>query len=230
MLWVIYGIIAAALAALFIIGDDGNIAGMESEKFAGLVFYGTIFTVLASGFMASRDRFGTMAKQAIIWLSIIVACVAAYEYRYELQNAGSRISAGLIPGVAVTSIDENGDQTVQVAKNGSHFETEGKINGKNMEFVVDTGATTVVLTFRTAEKVGLSPESLTFSVPVSTANGVAKAAPVRLDTIQIGGISRSNVAALVAEQGQLFNNLLGMNFLDTLSGFDVRRDRLILRD
>lgn len=230
MLWWIYGIMAAALVALFIFGDDLNLAGLDSDQFAGLVFYGLLLTLIASGFIAGRQRLGTMARQAMIWLAIIVACIAGYEYRFELQNAASRVTAGIIPGAAITSADENGGTIVQITKNNRHFETDGTINGKNARFVVDTGASTVVLTFNTAQSIGLNPQSLEFNIPVSTANGVTSAASVRLETLSVGGISRQNVAALVAERNQLFENLLGMNFLDTLSGFDVRRERLILRD
>ena len=65
---------------------------------------------------------------------------------------------------------------------------------------------------------------------MSTANGTANAARVVADEVAIGAISRKNLPLFVAEDGRFEQSLLGMNFIGTLSGFDVRGDRLILRD
>ncbi len=95
---------------------------------------------------------------------------------------------------------------------------------------MDTGATTSVLTAADASRAGYDPRDLSFTIPVSTANGVANAARVVADEIVIGSISRKRLPLLVAEAGRLDQSLLGMNFIGSLSGFDVRGDRLILRD
>ena len=77
---------------------------------------------------------------------------------------------------------------------------------------------------------GFDPSALVFNIPVSTANGTASAASIVADEVAVGGIVRKNLPLLVAEAGRLEQSLLGMNFIGTLSGFDVRGDRLVLRD
>ena len=111
-----------------------------------------------------------------------------------------------------------------------HFGARAAINGVAIDVLVDTGASSTVLTASDARRAGFDTAALSFTIPVSTANGTAKAARVIADTITIGAITRRNVPMLVAESGALGQTLLGMNFIGTLSGFDVRGDRMILRD
>ncbi len=89
---------------------------------------------------------------------------------------------------------------------------------------------TIVLTETNARRAGFHPDELNFRIPVSTANGVAMAARISGVDISIGGIERRNLVALVARDSQIASNLLGMNFLDTLSSFEFQRDRMILRN
>jgi aspartyl protease family protein len=87
----------------------------------------------------------------------------------------------------------------------------------------------VVLTQEAAKAAGLPLDFLTYSVSVETANGRARAAPVTLDRIAVGGIVERNIPALIAQPGQLRTSLLGMSFLNRLASSEVRGDRLVLR-
>ena len=111
-----------------------------------------------------------------------------------------------------------------------HFEANVDVNGATIRAMVDTGATSTVLSTADAERAGFDASALVFNIPVSTANGTANAARVVADEVAVGGIVRKNLPLLVAESGRLEQSLLGMNFIGTLSGFDVRGDRLVLRD
>ena len=104
------------------------------------------------------------------------------------------------------------------------------MQGKPTTLLVDTGATTTVLTREDAQAAGIAVDTLNYSVPVSTANGNTRAAAALASDITIGDISRRNVPVLVASDGTLDQSLLGMNFISSLSGFDIRGDRMILRD
>ena len=95
--------------------------------------------------------------------------------------------------------------------------------------VLDTGASSVVLTQEAAKAAGLPLEVLSYTVNVETANGRARAAPVTLDRVAVGGIVERAVPALIAQPGQLRTNLLGMSFLNRLESWEVRGDRLVLR-
>ena len=95
--------------------------------------------------------------------------------------------------------------------------------------IVDTGASTIVLRPADARKAGIDPKSLTYRVPVLTANGRAMAARVRLDSVAIGPLDRKNVDALVAQPGALTQSLLGMSFLSRLRSYEFSGDFLRLR-
>jgi len=230
MVWFAVIVIVGTLAFLLMQGESASLAGLDGDGIAAMVSLLLIGTLVMSSYLAARGQFGNMVKQLAIWALIILALMAGYEYRYEMQNAASRITAGAIPGSPIGRTNREGAVSVELRRNGNNFTTQAQINDATARFIVDTGASTVVLTNQTASKAGLNVEELDFSIPVSTANGRAMAARARIDTLAIGPIERRDVIVLVAMPGVLFENLLGMNFLDTLSGYDVRQDRLILRN
>lgn len=121
------------------------------------------------------------------------------------------------------------DRTVKLRANANgHFVFKAAINERLATFVADTGATYVVITYEDAKRLGLSPQSLDFSAPVQTANGVTRVAPVTLDRVRVEGITVRNVPAAVASKGVLPTNLLGMSFLARLKSFHIRGDELVL--
>ena len=95
--------------------------------------------------------------------------------------------------------------------------------------VLDSGASTVLLTQEAAKAAGLPIEMLAYSVNIDTANGRTRAASVTLDRLAIGSIVERAVPALIAQPGQLKVSLLGMSFLNRLQSWEVRGDRLIMR-
>ena len=109
------------------------------------------------------------------------------------------------------------------------FVVQTRINGAATAMVIDTGATSVVLTYETAKAIGLPLELLEYDVDVQTAGGHTKAARLWLDRMSIGKLEERSVSALVVPHGQMTTNLLGMSFLDRLESFEVRADHLILR-
>jgi aspartyl protease family protein len=161
----------------------------------------------------------------------VLVLIAGYQYRYELQDVASRVTAGLVPGSPLALGLEDGRATVSLDKaDNGHFEARILVNGTPVRALVDTGATSTVLTAQDARAAGFDSDKLNFTIPVSTANGMARAAAVRTDELTIGGIVRKNMSVMVAAPGALGQSLLGMNFIGSLSGFDVRGDRMILRD
>ena len=120
-------------------------------------------------------------------------------------------------------------RAVQIARGqAGEFALRARINGVNAPMVIDTGATSVVLTYETAKAVGLPLELLEYDVDVETAGGHTKAARLTLDRLAIGKLVERSVPALVVPHGQMKTNLLGMSFLDRLESWEVRSDRLML--
>ncbi|MCB1416159.1 MAG: TIGR02281 family clan AA aspartic protease [Nitratireductor sp.] len=198
--------------------------------FASLLFYGVWGTVIGAAVL-SRGSLAQNARNAAVWLGIILTLMTGYIYRYELQDVGSALTAGLIPGSPVSGQNSDGRGQVMVVRSANgHFEIDAAVNGESTRFLVDTGASSIVLTADDAERAGIDTAALTFSAPIMTANGATTAAPVTLGTLDIGDIRRDRVRALVARRGNLDTSLLGMNFLQTLWSFEIRGDRLILTD
>jgi clan AA aspartic protease (TIGR02281 family) len=121
-------------------------------------------------------------------------------------------------------------RAVQVGRGqGGEFALQARINGVNAPMVIDTGATSVVLTYETAKAIGLPLELLEYDVDLETAGGHTKAARLTLDRLAIGKLVERSVPALVVPHGQMKTNLLGMSFLDRLESWEVRADSLMLR-
>jgi aspartyl protease family protein len=112
--------------------------------------------------------------------------------------------------------------------NDGHFYADLKINGTSMRLLADTGASVIALTVEDAENAGIDVNQLDFTLRVSTANGTAEAARIELNEVRIGSIVRDNVTALVARG--LSQSLLGMNFFNSLSKFQIENNELLLRD
>ena len=120
-------------------------------------------------------------------------------------------------------------RSVQISRSqGGEFALQAKINGVAAPMVIDTGATSVVLTYETAKAAGLPLELLEYDVDLETAGGHTKAARLTLDRLAIGKLVERSVPALVVPHGQMKTNLLGMSFLDRLESWEVRPDSLML--
>ncbi len=141
-----------------------------------------------------------------------------------LVFCGAPSLAGEPPSLRLMAITE-----INADANG-HFFATAAINGHDIAVLVDTGATAVALSYEDAAEAGLSPGSLTFDIPVSTANGVTQAARVKLDRVAIDGLEVEDVDAMVLPEGALRGTLLGMSFLGRLSGFKVEDGVLRLKD
>lgn len=109
-----------------------------------------------------------------------------------------------------------------------HFRTELRFNGRKVEGLIDTGATLVAMNETTARKIGVTVSRSEFKYEVNTANGKARAAVVRIDSIEIGRIRVNDVDAVVMEDKSLHNTLIGMSLLKQLARFEVKDEVLLL--
>lgn len=230
LFWVVIAVLAAGVGLLVASQDSGTVFGIDSNAFGSALYLGLWAAVLVVALFGSRTRFRDAARDLAYWLLILLVLMTGYQYRYELQDVASRLTAGLVPGSPMTiSGSQRAAAMLEKAPNG-HFEVRMQVNGKTVTALVDTGATATVLTAEDAGRAGIDTDRLTYAIPVMTANGRALAARAEIDTLRIGPIERSSVPVLVAQHGQLEVSLLGMQFLSSLSGFEMRGDRLILTD
>jgi len=109
-----------------------------------------------------------------------------------------------------------------------HFVTNARMNGRNVEVLVDTGATTVAINNKTARRLGIILNASDFKHTVSTANGQTLAAATKIDRIRIGNVTVRNVQAAVLDDDALSITLLGMSFLKELRSFEIKNRELLL--
>jgi aspartyl protease family protein len=117
--------------------------------------------------------------------------------------------------------------TVQSDRQG-HFQVEGSVDGRRIDFMVDTGATVVALRERDAGKLGIFPSPRDYTGLTSTANGTVRVAPVRLSSLEVNGIRVYDVNAVIIPDQALSVNLLGMSFLSRVRRFEMANGRLVM--
>src|ERR1700709_1326114 len=110
----------------------------------------------------------------------------------------------------------------------AHFQTEGRIDGQRIGFMVDTGASVIALNETSAARFGLRPSRGDYNATVSTANGTIKAARTRLAMVEIGGLIVRDVEAMVLPDEALSENLLGLSFLSKLKRFEYAGGKMVL--
>ena len=133
---------------------------------------------------------------------------------------------------AFETIQDNsgsGRRSVSIARDGrGHFQTEGRIDGQRVGFMVDTGASVIALNESSAARFGLRPSRNDYRATVSTANGTIKAAPTRLAMVDVGGLIVRDVDAMVLPDEALSENLLGLSFLSKLKRFEYANGKMVL--
>jgi len=218
-------LVGAAAIVVLLAGEFPD--ALDGEDGVMRLVVALVFLAVVGGSIVASTHFrpGPAVRSALAWLAIGALAVLGYSYRHDLRHLGERILAELVPGRAVVS----SDGAVALRRSGDgHFWVNARVDGREIRFLVDTGASDVALTREDARRIGFDPARLSYSRMVMTANGRAPSAPVRLGSVTIGSISLSGVEASVAGHG-LKASLLGLSFLDRLSGYEVRGDRMILR-
>ncbi len=127
------------------------------------------------------------------------------------------------------TVAQAGNRSLSIPRDArGHFETEGRIDGQRIAFMVDTGASVIALNESSAARFGLRPARGDYKATVTTANGTIKAAPTRLAMVDIGGLVVRDVDAMVLPDEALSENLLGLSFLSKLKRFEYANGKLVL--
>ena len=218
--------VALSLAALIATNDQDAIANLLRHDVGSLVLKIALVVSIGGLVLALfRENLSKALEATVFWAVVGLLLVVGYAYRFELRDVADRVIAELMPG----HVAGHGRDVQVVRGSSGDFAVAAHINGARIPMVLDTGASSVVLTQEAAKAAGLPLEVLNYTVNVDTANGRTRAAAVTLDRLAIGGLTERAVPALVAQPGQLKNNLLGMSFLNRLASWEVRGDKLRMR-
>ena len=225
-LWLL---VAATVTAALLYLLSWQFPGVLSDGYTQpyLAHHVILLVVLGSALMAGHRTAsaGSMVRYAAIWIVIGVVAILGYSYREDFTNMQNRVIGELRPDLALTT--SSGDIAIRRSGDG-HCRLTAIVDGKSIRFLVDTGASLIALTRHDAQSLGFDTERLTYGLRLSTANGTAWAAGVSLGEVVVGSIRARNVNASVSRDG-LPESLLGLTFLNRLSGYEVRGDTMILK-
>ncbi|MEL7164391.1 MAG: TIGR02281 family clan AA aspartic protease [Pseudomonadota bacterium] len=190
---------------------------MSADSIAQLIYLGAFVLVIGGGFLLTNKlSLNKTLQMAATWALIFIGVIAAVGLWGDIQDD---LNAGR------TFVDADA-VTIPRARDGHYYLTLD-INGVATDFVVDTGATEIVLTSDDAAAAGLAPDTLNFIGRANTANGTVNTAPVRLDSVEIGPFIDRDVFAVV-NGGEMDQSLLGMGYLQRWGRIEIAGGEMTL--
>lgn len=196
------------------IGEDGP----------SLIWGVTCAVLLIASLAARRLPIGQLAKMALAWIAIFAGLFAIFSFRPEILTVWNRVKAEFA-GTANQSVSN--ETIVLTRRDDGHFWARMKLNGNDVDFMIDSGATVTAISREVADENSVEIDD-GFPVIISTANGQITAQRASARTLELGPIRLTDHAMTVSDNlGE--TNLLGMNFLDRLSGWTVEKDTMTLR-
>ena len=193
---------------------------MTEDQVMRLIYLLLLLGVIGgSVVVASRRNLGQTLQHALIWVLIFVGGVLVYGVWEDVKDiATARQQVVTVDGAPAIEVPRSRD---------GHYHMVLEINDAPVRFVVDTGASDLVLTRQDAERVGLDPDALAFAGQAFTANGPVATASVVLDSVALEGSVDRDVRAVV-NGGEMTQSLLGMSYLQEFGRIEIADDTLRL--
>lgn len=190
---------------------------MDADRIASLIWFSLLVISLGGWFLLQfRTAPGRALQQIAVWALIFVGLVAGYGLWNDIRSQ---------MGPAQIS---RADGSIEIPRGpDGHYHATLSIDGVKVQFVIDTGASQIVLSERDARQIGLDPGALAYIGEARTANGVVRTAPVRLASVTLGPFELRDVPAVV-NQGQMDGSLLGMSWISQFARVEIAGDRLTL--
>jgi aspartyl protease family protein len=224
-LWL--GLLAAVGAAFLLLAwlfpaDRGDRDWTDALRLFG------VLALVTSGVARARARtldLPAMARRAALWLGIWVVGVTVFVFRDDAARMGGRILTALAPARA----SQIGPRALVIGRGDDRaFSVIGQLNGVDVRFVIDTGATDIVLSPADAARAGIAPAPGAKATPTETANGLGYGTAAVAASLAVGPIRLADAPVMI-NQAPMNGSLLGMAFLQHLESFEVRGDRMTLR-
>jgi aspartyl protease family protein len=192
---------------------------MEENDFARLIYLSVlVVAILGSVLISRRGAYGKMFRQAGVWLLIFMGLVAIVASWQDIRQSGQTMS-----------FQQSEDSAIIIPKEiDGHFHLTLTINDRPIDFLVDTGASDIVLTRKDAARVGFDPNRLDYWGMANTANGTVRLATIRLETVRLGEFIDKNIRASV-NKAPMEKSLLGMRYLSKFRAIEISDDQMILK-
>lgn len=189
---------------------------MSGDHVAQVLYLALLGAAVLGWFVAhNRASWGKVTQQAVIWALIFLGAIAAVGLWGDIRRTA-------------LSLPEISEDRVEIPRGADgHYHLTLQVNGTPVAFVVDTGATNIVLSRADAAHAGIDVAALRFLGTAYTANGPVRTARVVLDSIALGGMRDTGVPAYV-NGGDHEGSLLGMDYLQRFPEITIRGDRMIL--
>ena len=193
---------------------------MTDNQAPNLLYLVMLLVFVASSLFAMRLPVGKAMKMVAAWIAIFAVGFAVFSFRSEFMAIGQRLRAEAI-GAPIQAGEEI---RIPIADDG-HFWVEASVNGHDSSFLVDSGASVTTISRETAELAGIEtgmPVAL-----VETANGTVQMRRAQAPSFAVGSIQREDFPVHVNDHDD--SNVLGMNFLSSLSSWRVEGNYLVLK-
>ena len=192
---------------------------MEENDLASFIYLSVLVAVvLGSVLMSRRGELGKVFRQAGIWLLILMGVVALVTSLQDIRQSDKSMSF---------QKSENGSIIIPKEVDG-HYHLTLTINDRTIDFLVDTGASDIVLTRQDAARVGFDPDRLDYWGTANTANGTVRLATVRLETVRLADLVDRNILASVND-APMEKSLLGMRYLSRFRAIEMTKNQMILK-
>lgn len=192
---------------------------MSGGQIESLVYLSILGVALV--FMAvvrTRQSLGTTMRHLATWALIFLGAIAAAGLWDDIRRNTMGFEDAMITQTGAIALPRAAD---------GHYYAAVSVNDVPVRFVVDTGATSIVLSPRDAARVGLETDTLVYLGQAQTANGIVRTAPVTLDSLSLGPVTARRVPAVVNE-AEMTESLLGMAYLDRFSRIEIAGGQMVL--
>ena len=191
---------------------------MDSSTGPQLIWGITMLVLLAGSLFARRIALGQFVRYSLIWALIFAGVYGVVLFRPELSEVWARAKADLTGDAAPSVV---GETTVIRRAPDGHYWVDAEVNGQSMRFLIDSGATSSILSDTAASALGLNGKDGS-SVMIETANGVINGWPVEVPLVRVGTIEVRPLEMMVTDGGG-DTNILGMNWLNRLGSWKVEQ-------
>jgi aspartyl protease family protein len=197
---------------------------MTEDQNINLVMAVGMLMLVGSALFSRRIGFGEIVRTALSWVAIFAVFIVGFSYKNEIVDVWNRVT-GELTGANNQQIVGN-TLIIRLSEDG-HYWVNAIVNGENMDFLIDSGATTTAMTLSDAQRADVEISESSFPVIVDTANGAVEAQRGRIQRLTIGSIETVDLPVIVAEEfGD--SNVIGMNFLSKLKSWRVEGSEMIL--
>ena len=223
-LWLVFVIATGVVLWLLVQYFPGHFTSDDDQ--IDLVRLLAILALVSSGLLHTRwIDLGVALRNIAIWVGLAALLMLGYSYQDDLKSVGERLRAELLPGQPV----EMSPGKVELTKGqDGHFHANALADNVRIQFMIDTGASDIVLSPADATRIGIDLSQLSYTIRYQTANGPGRGARYRLAILSIGSIEFRDVAISV-NQAEMDGSLLGMSFFERLTSFEIRGRKLIMQ-